>query len=220
MNGAARLAELLEQTAPKADPAARYLPVPDVLRDLIPGAGLRCGTAVEVADPHLLLALVGTAAPLGWHAAVALPDLHWAAGEPYGLRLEQLLQVDDPGARWPEVVATLIPDVSTILLGPVPRPEPRVTKRLDALLRRHGTVLISTGLWPGSALRITCSEPQWHGLADGHGLLAGRETTITVTGRGAITRMRSARLWLPDGRGQIREAGGQAIPGWELPEAI
>lgn len=214
-----RLAELLEQTAPKPDAEVKHLPVPDTLADLIPG-GLRCGTAVEVADPHLLLALVGSAAQLGWHAAIGLPEIHWPAGEPYGLRMEQLLLVDAPGPRWPEVVATLIPDVSTILLGPVPRPEPRVTKRLDALLRRHGTVLISTGMWPGSALRLACSEPVWHGLGDGHGLLAGREVTVTVTGRGSITRMRSARLWLPDGRGEIRQADGVALPGWELSEAI
>lgn len=219
MSNAARLAEVLEQTAPKADLEARYLPVPGALADLIPG-GLRCGTAVEVADPHLLLALAGSAAPLGWHAAVGLPEVNWAAGEPYGLRLEQLLLVDNPGARWPEVVASLIPDVSTILLGPVSRPEPRVTKRLAALLRRHGTVLISTGVWPGSALRLGVSEPRWTGLGDGWGLLAGREATITVTGRGSITRMRSARLWLPDGRGEIRQADGVAVAGWEMFEAV
>jgi hypothetical protein len=202
MSTAARLAELLEQTAPPPEVEVRHLPVPDALTTLL-SDGLRCGTAVEAPDPHLLLALAGAAAPLDWHAAIGLPEIHWAAGEPYGLRLEQLLLVDGPGPRWPDVVATLIPDVATILLGPVPRPEPRVTKRLAALLRRHGTVLISAGMWPGSALRLGVSEPQWSGLGSGHGLLAGREVTITVTGRGGITQARSARVWLPDGRGEL-----------------
>jgi hypothetical protein len=216
------LAELLEQTsAPATDIAARYLPAPEALADLLPGGGLRCGTAVEVDDPHLLLALAGAASPLGWHAAIGLPETNWLAGAPYGLRLEQMLLIDQPGERWVDVLAGVLPGVDTVLLRPPGRLEPRISKRIGALLRRHDKVLIVAGHWPGSTLRLTCSDDQWHGLGDGHGLIAGRETTITVTGRGSVTRMRSARLWLPDGLGQIRDADGHAMPaGARLSEAV
>lgn len=218
---AARLAELLEQTMPTEDAEAGYLPVPEVLVDLLPGGGLRRGAATEVDDPHLALALLGSAAPLGFHAAIGLPEINWVAGEPYGLRLEQLLLVVDPQDRWADVLAALIPVVDTILLAPPDRMEPRASKRIDALLRRHGTVLLTMGHWPGSVLRLGVSDNVWHGLGDGHGLLAGREATITVTGRSAITRMRTARVWLPDGRGHIREGGGEAmVGGWDLAAVV
>jgi hypothetical protein len=218
---AARLAELLAQTMPAEDADASYLPAPEVLADLLPGGGLRRGAATEVDDPHLALALLGAASPLGFHAAIGLPEINWAAGEPYGLRLEQLLVVDDPQDRWADVVAALVPVVDTVLLAPPARMEPRASKRIDALLRRHGTVLLAMGHWPGSVLRLGVSDDTWHGLGDGHGMISGREATITATGRGAITRMRSARVWLPDGRGEIREAGGPAlVGGWDLAAAI
>lgn len=209
---AAALAALLEQTAPAPDGEARHLPAPEALAGLLPGGGLRVGTTVEVDDPHLLLALAGAASPLGWHAAIGLPEINWTAGLPYGLRLEQMLLVDSPGERWVDVLAGVLPGVDTVLLRPPGRLEPRVSKRIDALLRRTETVLIVAGHWPGSALRISCSDDRWHGLGAGHGLISGRETTITVTGRGSVTRMRSERLWLPDGRGQIREADGHVMP--------
>jgi hypothetical protein len=218
---AARLAALLAQTTPAEDADASYLPAPEVLADLLPGGGLRRGAATEVDDPHLALALLGAASPLGFHAAVGLPELHWVAGEPYGLRLEQLLVVDAPGEKWADVVAALAPVCDVVLLAPPARMEPRVSKRIDALLRRHGTVLLTMGHWPGSALRLGVSADVWHGLGDGHGMLSGREATITATGRGAITRMRSARVWLPDGRGELRQAGGPAlVGGWDLAEVV
>jgi hypothetical protein len=218
---AARLAELLAQTTPAEDADATYLPAPEVLADLLPGGGLRRGAVTEVDDPHLALALLGAAAPLGFHAAVGLPELHWAAGEPYGLRLEQLLLVDDPQDRWADVLAALAPACDVVLLAPPARMELRVSKRIDALLRRHGTVLLAMGRWPGSVLRLGVSGDVWHGLGDGHGMLAGREATITATGRGAITRMRSARVWLPGDRGELREAGGPAlVGGWDLSAAV
>ncbi|WP_371502874.1 hypothetical protein OG871_37135 [Kitasatospora sp. NBC_00374] len=71
---AERLAALLEQT----DPAARLRtgtspPVHQELVPLLPDGGLGPGTAVEVTDAGLLLALAGGAGT--WAAVVGMPDL-------------------------------------------------------------------------------------------------------------------------------------------------
>jgi hypothetical protein len=52
---------------------------------------------------------------------------------------------------------------------------------------------------------LSLSQSQWHGIGEGHGHLAAREVTVTVTNR-VTGRPRSARLWLPDADEQVRRS--------------
>jgi len=59
---------------------------------------------------------------------------------------------------------------------------------------------------------LSLSHSEWHGIGDGHGHLASREVTVTVTNR--ITgRPRSARLWLPSSDGTVAGQGSVAVQG-------
>ncbi|MEU1286223.1 hypothetical protein [Kitasatospora sp. NPDC005856] len=184
------------------------LPVPSALREVLPDAGLRRGTAVSVAggDTGLLLALAAGVKETegGWAAAVGLPDLGLAAAEGYGLDLRRLLVADDPGPHWAEVVSVLAGAVELIMLrpdGPVP---PKLAARLAAVLRRSGCVLLVAGPWPGAALRLGVRSGRWFGLGDGHGQLVGRQVEVVAEGRGSAVRGRTVRLWLPDEYGAVR----------------
>jgi len=52
---------------------------------------------------------------------------------------------------------------------------------------------------------LSLSHSEWHGIGEGHGHLAAREVTVTVTNR-MTGRPRSARLWLPAVDETIRRA--------------
>lgn len=192
------------------------LPVPSALREVLPDAGLRRGTAVSVAggDTGLLLALAAGVKETegGWAAAVGLPDLGLAAAEGYGLDLRRLLVADDPGPHWAEVVSVLAGAVELIMLrpdGPVPS---KLAARLAAVLRRSGCVLLVAGPWPGAALRLGVRSGRWFGLGDGHGQLVGRQVEVVAEGRGSAVRGRTARLWLPDEHGAVRPLQEQPQP--------
>ncbi|MFC6598630.1 hypothetical protein [Kitasatospora paranensis] len=197
--------------APPADEDA-LLPVLPPLAPLLPGGGLRRGTAVSVAgDTALLLALAaGAVAAGGWAAAVGLPDLGLAAAAGYGLDLDRLLLADDPGPHWPEVVSALAGAVGLILLRPTGPVAPQLAARLTAVLRRGGCALLVAGPWPGAGLRLSVRSGRWYGLGDGYGQLRGRQVEIAAEGRGTAARARTARLWLPDEHGTARPIGSGA----------
>ena len=59
---------------------------------------------------------------------------------------------------------------------------------------------------------LSISHSRWSGIGNGHGHLAAREATVTVSTR-TTARPRSARLWLPGPTGQISRADGQLWQG-------
>ena len=61
------------------------------------------------------------------------------------------------------------------------------------------------GAWPQTEAMLSLSQSDWHGIGEGHGHLAAREVTVTVTSRTA-SRPRSARLWLPDASETVRRS--------------
>ncbi|MCU7825566.1 hypothetical protein [Kitasatospora sp. DSM 101779] len=191
------------------------LPVLPALAPLLPGGALRRGTAVSVAgDTALLLALAaGSVAAGDWAAAIGLPDLGLAAAAGYGLDLHRLLLADDPGPHWPEVVSALAGAVGVILLRPTGPVAPQLAARLTAVLRRGGCALLVAGPWPGAGLRLSVRSGRWFGLGHGYGQLRGRQVEIAAEGRGTATRLRTARLWLPDEHGTARpvESGSRPL---------
>jgi len=208
------LAALLEQTAPLSpvERTARLLPAPAALQHLLPDGGLMRGTAVEIADMGLLLAMAGAAVThpdgilelTGWCAAIGLPELGLLAATRHGIDPDRLLVVDQPGQHWADIVLAMLPAVDAVLTAVPERLEPRLAHRINAAVRKNRAVLLTTGTWQGSQLRMSADESRFYGLGAGHGLISGRQVTVTVTGRGAAGGVgRRARVWLPDEHGRL-----------------
>src|SRR5215468_2678474 len=156
-------------------PDAGMLPVLPALRELLPG-GLRRGTVVGVGGWSLLCLAVaaGASAAGAWCAAVGLPHLGVAAAAEAGLDPGRLLLVPDPGAGWPQVVASLLDGCELVLLRPPGRPSAQVRTRLAATLRRCGGVLVAAGR--GAAAR---SRTQWLWLPGPDGSVGAADQLTT-----------------------------------------
>ncbi|GAA3960326.1 hypothetical protein GCM10023085_48560 [Actinomadura viridis] len=199
--------------APHLDPPPVREPVPvlPALRPVISGGGLRPGSLVGLDGPgaaSLGLALVaGASEGGGWCAVVGLPDFGVVAAVDMGASPERLLLVDEPGERWPDVVAALVEAVDLVLLRTSGPPPSAAVRRLSALARKHGCVLTLTGAgWPGTRLRLRLDEAAWEGLGDGHGVLRGRRVQVTAMGPDAPQGRRAA-VWLPGPDGRVAPAG-------------
>lgn len=152
----------------------------------------------------LLLALAAevSAGSAGW-AAVGLPGLGPRAAADAGLELGAGLWIDAPGRSWPQVLATVLEAVPVVMTGPLPPAPDRVARRLSAVMRRSGAVLLASGSWEGADVRLHVTSAVWDGVGEGFGILRGRRATVISTGRGAATRVRQADLWLPGPDGQV-----------------
>src|SRR5450432_3673548 len=196
------------------------LPVLPALRELLPG-GLQRGSVVAAGDSRLLcLALAAGASVAGaWCAIAGLPDLGVAAAADAGLDPGRLLLVADPGEGWPQVVASLFDGCALVLLRPPARPSAQVRRRLEAVARRHGGVLVVAGDWDGAQCRLTVARQEWTGIEAGHGRLRARLVQVVADGRGAAGRTRARWLWLPGPDGAVAVAAAaetdEAIPAWQ-----
>lgn len=190
---------------------ASVLPVHDELAGLFPWGGLRRGGTVAVhGSTALLLALLAEATAAGsWAAVVGLPDLGVLAAGEYGVALERLALVRDPGRRASAVVAALLDGVDLVAVA---RTDARTmseahARRLSARARYRGAVLLAFGSWPGADLELRCARADWTGLEAGYGYLRQREVVVTATGRGAAARPARANLLLPGPDGGIKSLG-------------
>jgi hypothetical protein len=196
------------RTPVEGAPQADTLAVLPALQSLVPG--LRRGQVVSVdGGGSLPLALTaGASAEGAWCAVVGMPECGVLAASDMGVDPGRLLLVDEPGGRWPEVVATLLGPVEVVLLRPPARPSVVEVRRLTAHARRHGAVLVVAGAWQGAYLRLRVASSLWTGLGDGHGHLRGRRVQVVAEGKG---RPRAAWLWLPDSDGKVASAGLAAV---------
>jgi hypothetical protein len=211
---------LMDQVGPLSAPAEEDLvPVLPALRPVLPDGGLRPGSVVCVDGPgagSLGLALIaGASQDLssrggGWCAVVGLPEFGVVAAAGMGADPARLLLVDEPGDRWPDVLAALFEAVDLVLVRlpqrPAQRLAPAVGRRLTALARKHGCVLAVAGTWEGAQLRLRVDTTEWTGLGDGHGQLLGRRARVIADGRGAAARGREAWVWLPGPDGLVSSA--------------
>src|SRR5215470_7663739 len=195
-------------------PDAGMLPVLPALRELLPG-GLRRGTVVAVGGWGLLCLAVAAGA---WCAAVGLPHLGVAAAAEAGLDPGRLLLVPDPGARWPQVVASLLDGCELILLRPPGRPSAQVRTRLAATLRRCGGVLVAAGGWEGAQARLLVARQEWAGIGAGHGRLRARRVQVVADGRGVAARSLTRWLWLPGPDGSVDSADRLTTPAPDMRE--
>ncbi len=190
---------------------AGNLPVLPALGELLPG-GLARGSVVAAGRWSLLcLALAAGASVAGaWCAVAGVPQLGVSAAAGVGLDPARLLLVADPGTAWPQVVASLLDGCELVLLRPPDRAPAQVRRRLEAVLRRCGGVLVVAGDWDGAQARLLVTRQEWAGIEAGHGRLRARRVLVVADGRGAAARPRTRWLWLPGPDGSVGPAD-QAI---------
>jgi hypothetical protein len=204
--------------------SAEALAVDPGLADLFPDQGLRRGTVLGVSGAggaiSLLLAVVSRALTEGsWAAVVGAPALGVEAAAGFGVRLDHLALIPDPGAHWTDVVGALLDALDLVVVSPPGRCRPADARRLAARTRdRHGVLVVVEQLsvgrmgrverWPESVdLQLEAGAATWHGLDRGDGTLGGREVTVRSFGRRSGGRERSKRLWLPAGDGAFSPTG-------------
>lgn len=178
---------------------ASVLPVHPALADLLPGGGLRAGSAYTIGpSTSLLLALLARPSQDGsWCAAVGMPDLGIEAASQLGVDLSRLVLIPDPGERWLAVTAAVADVLPVVATRPPGRVSEGEASRLAARLRDRGTVLLVQGVWPQAEASLSIGAPEWSGLGAGHGYLTERVLTVTVESRRSPVPRR-ARLVLPD----------------------
>jgi hypothetical protein len=197
------------------------LPVPSALRGLLPRGGLARGSVVTVAEFGLLaLALLAAASAAGaWCGIAGIPEAGVLAAVGLGLDAERTLLVPDPGNAWPQVVSALIDGCELVLLRLPGRAPAQVRQRLEAALRRGGSVLLVAGDWPGAQVRLRVVTQGWTGLGDGHGRLRACCAEVVADGRGEAAMTRTRWLWLPGEDGGVTVADPADIPAadWPVP---
>ncbi len=207
----ATLADNARRARPVSLAGEQVLPVVAALESLLPDRGLRRGSTIVVRPgpaggaTSLALALGVAASHAGsWCAAVGLPSMGMVAAEGLGMELERLAQVPQPGRQWAAVMAALIDAVDVILVRPPRGVRPADARRLPARARERGVVLVLCGEgWPeGTDLRLDGRSGRLAGPGPRPWAPAGRSVEWSALGRGAASRERRARLWLPgpDGR--------------------
>lgn len=183
----------------------RLLPTHPALAALLPGGGLQQGAAYSVErSAMLLMALLAAPSAAGaWCGVVGVPEFGVEAAQHLGVDLDRLVLVPRPGEQWLAVTAAIADVMGVVVTRPPRRASDGAVARLAARLRQRGTTLLVLGPWPQTEAMLSLSDSRWHGIGEGHGHLAAREVTVTVTSRLA-GRPRTARMWLPDSAEQVR----------------
>lgn len=192
------------------------LPTLSALAEILPGGALREGAAYSVdGSTTLVMALLAGPSQSGaWCGVVGLPNFGAEAAARFGIDLERLVLVPAPGEQWLTVTAALVDVLTVVVTRPPRRASDADVARLGARLRQRGCALIVVGEWPQSEAQLRVTASRWSGVGRGHGLLTGREVTVSSSGRTGFARANSTRLWLPDGEQQFRPAKPQlgAVP--------
>jgi hypothetical protein len=159
----------------------------------------------------------GASAAGSWAAAVGLPDLGMVAAAEVGIVLERFPLVPAlPPHRWTAVVGALLEAMDIVLVGPPSHLPAGQARRLAALARERGAVLVTIGAgWPHPVdLRLGTVERRWLGLGWGHG-------TCGPAGRGLPrsdgTQQRERRrsgCGFPTKPAASRRAMGQTAASW------
>lgn len=186
----------------RADTA--LVPVSEELSPLFPGGGLAPGSVYAVeSSTSLLLALLSEASRAGsWCAVLGIPTLGTEAASAYGIALDRLALIPQPGERWMSVAAAVSEVMPLIVVRPPTRPRDAEVARLSARLRDRGSVLVIDGDWSGADVALRLNDPQWEGLGTGYGLLRSRTVTVTARGRRSAGTRRS-RVQLPGPTGAL-----------------
>lgn len=191
--GAPDLTALAGRVRPLVPASDLVLPVPGDLGRLLPGGGLRWGTAVSVVGApgagrtSVALSLAAAVTGVGeWVAWVGDDSLGAVAAAEAGVVPERLSVVRDvPRDRWDAVVAALVDGVAMVVVEPASRVRPATARRLAARLRQRQAVLVALGEWPDRvSLELSVERSSWD-FADG---LGERRLDVTADHRGRPVR--------------------------------
>jgi hypothetical protein len=210
-------------TGPGASGVDRVLPVLPELSRVLPGRGLRRGSTIAVSTGRsawsaggssLVLALLAEASRSGsWCAVVGVPTFGAVAATEVGIVLDRLALVPNPGPEWPTVVAALIDGVDVVVIAAPATVSASIASRLAARARQRGSVLVPYGRWDGADVTLQVMRGGWEGLGAGRGRLRRRQVVIVARGRGAATRPKEIRIWMPAASGGFGAAVTEPRPG-------
>jgi hypothetical protein len=190
---------------------SRNMPTVPALARILPGGGLQSGGSYTVRNSTTLAMalLAGPSATGAWCSVIGLPDFSVEAAQGFGIDLERLILVPDPGTRWLTVTAALVDVVSVILTRAPEHLAPTEWARLRARLRRRGAALITLGTWKQSDSTLGVAESAWEGLGSGTGHLRARRMKITATQPSG--RLRHAYVGLTELQGTTAAAPSAAV---------
>ncbi|MDQ4501742.1 hypothetical protein [Sinomonas sp. ASV322] len=189
-------------------------PVLPCFAPLLP-SGLRGGTAYSLDVPlSVAMALLAGASSEGqWCGAVGFPDFGAEAAAGFGIALDRLVLVPDPGEHWFPVVAALA-DVLPLLLAQGPgRVAPGEAAKLGSRLRERAGTLLVLGPWPQSEAVLRMRGTSWEGLGEGYGHLSRHRVDLELTQRG-LARSAVVDLSAPDVVALRTGAARPAAGGW------
>ena len=138
-----------------------------------------------------------------WSALVGMPGIGLLAAAEFGIDLDRVVVIPEPGPDVLQVLSILVDgvDMIAVALPAQARPSPSRQRVLTGRLRQHGAVLLVMGPWPGADLVLTASWVGWTGLGVGTaGCGTGNSSSRSAAGerrRGAGAR---AALLLRAGR--------------------
>ncbi|MHA7282500.1 hypothetical protein [Arthrobacter sp. TMS2-4] len=180
---------------------SRRLPTVPALAHILPGGGLQSGGSYTVRNSTTLAMalLAGPSSTGAWCSVIGMPDFSVEAAHGFGIDLERLILIPDPGSQWLTVTAALVDVVSVILTRAPDHLAPTEWARLKARLRQRGAALITLGNWKQSDSTLGVAESAWEGLGSGTGHLRARRLKITATQPSG--RLRHAYVGLADLQG-------------------
>lgn len=176
----------------------RSLPTHSAIARLLPGGALQEGATYSV-DRSLTLLMLLLAAPSAaglWCGVVGVSEFGVEAAAGFGIDLERLVLVPQPGDQWLAATAALADAMGIVVTRPPRKASEASVARLSARLRKRGATMLVLGSWPQSEAALSITGSIWTGIGQGHGHLQAREARVTVTSRMG-GRPRSARLALP-----------------------
>lgn len=241
------LAQLAVRTRPHALAREALLPVAAPLTELLGTPGLRRGTTVVLqggelpgATSLLLALLAGPSAAGAWCGVVGASELGLVAAGEFGVAMERLVLVPEPGRRVAAVVGALLEGCDVVCLrSPVPLAAPE-TRRLAARAReRKAVLLVATGgtaslACPGGYsgrgtgregrapsrslagwsevpdVALTVRTSHYAGLESGSGRIRAHLVEVGATRRRAVPEEVKQWLWLPGENGGISAADAMA----------
>jgi hypothetical protein len=164
---------------------------------------LQTGATYGVSSASLAaLLMAGPSVDGAWCAVVGTGELGVEAAAMFGVDLDRVVVVPEPGEAWLEVVAALVDVLGVVVVRPPKNvPSPKDISRLSARLRTRGSILVVWGDWPRCDARLGLTDVEWRGAGGagslgGNGHLKARQATVEV--RKGTSPAAQRRLWLPD----------------------